>query len=98
MTGPTEPAGTEDPLIRRKRLRLRAWRRGTREMDLILGRYADAMLGQLGPQELDLFEALLAVEDPALMDWVTGRVPPPPEFAALAATLARGATIKSDSI
>lgn len=88
MTGP-DPA--EPEAVRRKRLRLRAWRRGTREMDLILGRYADAALGGLDMTGLDRFEALLAREDPEIMDWVTGRVAPPDALAAMVAELGRHA-------
>jgi len=57
---------------RLKRLRLGSWRRGTREMDLILGLYADAELGGLTPDDLDAFEALLDEPDPDLYLWVSG--------------------------
>lgn len=58
--------------IRLKRLRLRSWRRGTREMDLILGPYADAALAGLDDAALDAYEALLEQPDPDLYAWVCG--------------------------
>jgi antitoxin CptB len=87
MTGGTG----ERRATRLKRLRLRAWRRGTREMDLVLGRYADAELDRMDEAALDLFEALIACEDPELTDWVTGHAAPPARFAALVARLGRQA-------
>ncbi|MEO0913281.1 MAG: succinate dehydrogenase assembly factor 2, partial [Pseudomonadota bacterium] len=50
----------ETPEHRLKRLRLRSWRRGIKEMDLILGRFADAELAALSAEELDAYEALIA--------------------------------------
>jgi antitoxin CptB len=65
---------------RRKRLRFRAWHRGIRETDLVLGPFADDFVGSLDAQELDDFEALLTVPDHDLHDWFTGRVMPPGHF------------------
>ena len=65
---------------RRKRLRYRAWHRGTKESDIILGAFADAKLPSLENDGLDAFEALLDVPDPVIYDWVTGRVPVPDEM------------------
>jgi len=67
-----------DPLrIRRKRLRYRSWHRGTREADLLLGRFADAHLAGMDEAQLARFAALLDVPDPDLVDWLTGRLPRP---------------------
>ena len=67
-----------DPLeTRRKRLRFRAWHRGTKEADLLLGPFADANLDALDADGLTRFEALLARSDPEIMDWMTGAVEPP---------------------
>lgn len=55
---------------RLKRLKIRAWRRGTREMDLILGPYADGPLRELDASDLDAFEALLDENDQDLYTWV----------------------------
>jgi antitoxin CptB len=67
----------EDIAIRRKRLRYRAWHRGTKEMDLILGPFADAHLERYGVAELDRLEALMDEEDPPLLTWVMGQAEPP---------------------
>jgi len=67
-----------EPLeVRRKRLRFRSWHRGTREVDLLLGPFADSHLGTLTPRQLDCYEALLGENDATLYDWLTGRVAPP---------------------
>ena len=73
---------------RRKRLRFRAWHRGTKEADLLLGPFADARLDSLDEEGLARFEALLARHDPEIMDWVTGAAAPPddPVVASLIAS------------
>lgn len=73
----------EDPEIRLKRLKIRSWRRGTREMDLILGPWSDANLASLDADTLDLFEALLSENDHDLHAWVTGREKAPERFQGL---------------
>jgi len=81
----------------RRRLAIRAWRRGTREMDLILGPYADARLGTMAPAELDAFEALIAEEDAELLAWMLGQAAPPERHAPLIAALRRhAATIRGN--
>jgi len=65
--------------IRRKRLSFRSWHRGTRESDLILGRFADAHLAGFDKKQLDRYEALLDCADADIFDWVTGRAAPPSE-------------------
>jgi antitoxin CptB len=72
MQRPSEPRE-----IRLKRLKIRSWHRGTQEMDLLLGRFADAELERLSDRELDLFEAILAEEDQDLYAWITGERPWP---------------------
>jgi antitoxin CptB len=62
---------------RRKRLLYRAWRRGTRELDLITGRFADAYLAAMSSAELDQFEAILNAPDPDLYAALTGDGPVP---------------------
>lgn len=62
---------------RRKRLKFQAWHRGFKEIDLILGPFADARLGQMDDVELDEFEALLSVPDQDLYDWICERSQPP---------------------
>ena len=65
--------------IRRKRLSFRSWHRGTRESDLILGRFADAHLAGFDEAQLDRYEVLLDCPDADIFDWVAGRSMPPPE-------------------
>jgi len=69
--------GLADP--RRKRLRYRSWHRGMKEMDLILGSFADRRLAGMTAAELDAFEALLELSDPDLYDWISRREPVPAE-------------------
>lgn len=75
MTGTTLSTNGLDP--RRKRLLYRCWHRGTREMDLIVGRFADAHLVELAEAELDEFERLIDVPDPDLYAALTGARPLP---------------------
>lgn len=65
---------------RRKRLKFRVWRRGFREIDLILGGFADRYLADLGERELAAFEALLGVPDNDVYDWITGAGEAPAEY------------------
>jgi antitoxin CptB len=65
--------------MRRKRLRFRAWHRGMREVDLLLGRFADATLDRLDGDELAGFEALLDVPDQEVFAWITGETAVPAE-------------------
>ena len=64
MTGTARSSDGLDP--RRRRALFRAWHRGTREMDLLLGRFADTHIGGLSDRDLADFEALMEVPDPAL--------------------------------
>ena len=73
--------------VRLKRLRIRSWRRGTKEMDLILGGFCDAELARLPEAEIALYEDLLAENDHDLYQWVTGQVPAPDRFGALLARI-----------
>ena len=61
----------------RKRLHFRAWHRGTKESDLLLGRFADQNLAAMSLDDLADFEQILDRIDPELMDWLTGREPVP---------------------
>jgi antitoxin CptB len=70
---------TSSSEIRRKRLLFRSWHRGTRESDLILGRFADAHLAGFDETQLDRYEALLDCTDADIFDWVSGRAALPSE-------------------
>lgn len=64
----------------RKRLAFRSWHRGIREMDLILGRFADRHLAGLDRSQLDRYAALLENSDPNIYDWLMGLAPRPAEI------------------
>jgi antitoxin CptB len=80
MTGTTRSSdGLDD---RRKRLLFRCWHRGTREMDLLLGRFADAEIATLADTDLAELERLLEIPDPDLYAAITGDNALPAEFAS----------------
>ncbi len=61
----------ETPEAKRKRLQFRSWHRGTRELDLIMGTFADRILPELSDAELDLYDDILTHPDPDLYNWIT---------------------------
>jgi antitoxin CptB len=75
MTGTT--ISSEGLDARRRKLLFRSWHRGMREMDLILGSFADAEIAALTDAELDDYERLLDVADTVLLPWMTGEVVAP---------------------
>jgi antitoxin CptB len=79
MTGSTRSSGGLDD--RRKRLLFRCWHRGTREMDLILGRFADAEIANLSDGELTQLEHLMDVPDPDLYAALTDTMSLAPQYA-----------------
>jgi antitoxin CptB len=79
MAGETQ----ETPEHRLKRLGIRSWRRGTKEMDIILGQFSDARLAALSSEALDAYEAILAENDQDLYRWVSGQDPLPQEHAPI---------------
>ena len=78
MTGTTRSSEGLD--LRRRKLLFRAWHRGMREMDLIMGRFADAAITQLGEGDLAEFERLIEVPDRDVLAWVTGEEPTPENY------------------
>jgi antitoxin CptB len=81
---------TSESEARLKRLLYRAGHRGTKEMDWLLGRFAEANLGRLTGAELDRFEALIGLPDPDVHDWIlTPGAAVDPEYAPLVAELRR---------
>ena len=64
------------------RLRWRA-RRGTRELDRVLGRWLDLRYATASPQRRADFDALLDESDPDLWDWLTGNAAAPARYAAI---------------
>lgn len=79
MTGTQRSSDGLDP--RRRKILFRAWHRGTREMDLLLGRFADAYIADLDEPDLAMLEALMEVPEPDLFAWFTGREPVPQVYA-----------------
>ncbi len=67
----------EDIETRRKRLIYRSWHRGTREMDLILGSFADAHVPGFSEDELSIYNGILQHSDPDLYNWITRTEPVP---------------------
>lgn len=74
---------SESREVRIKRLNMRSMRRGIKEMDIILTRYAGARLAALSDAQLDHYDLLLAENDQDIYQWVTGQVDPPARFAGL---------------
>jgi antitoxin CptB len=66
--------------LRRRKLLFRSWHRGMREMDFIMGGFADSALADLDDAELTDFERLIDVPDRTLLTWVTGEADIPQEF------------------
>ena len=71
-----------------KRLRMRAWHRGIKEMDLILGGWADRNLAAADNTTLDAFEAVLSEADQDLYRWVSGQAEPPESLRPFLGALA----------
>lgn len=72
---------TETHENRLRRLRYRAWRRGFREHDFLMGTFADTRLADLDAAGLDAFEALLDQSDWDVYQWIVGQATPPPAHA-----------------
>lgn len=65
---------------RRKMILYRAWHRGTKEMDLVLGGFVDAEIEQLTDPQLDELEQLMTASDPEGYKWLSGTKPVPAEW------------------
>lgn len=78
MTG--SRLSSEGLSARRRRLLYRAWHRGIRETDLIMGRFADAHIASMTDGEMDDFERLMEVPDADLFVWVTGAAGAPDAY------------------
>ena len=85
MTGLTNDAWDD----RRKKLRVRAGRRGFREIDLILGGFADQKLADLDDAGLDDFERLLEATDQDVYEWITEQAQAPAEYDTTTLALIR---------
>jgi antitoxin CptB len=65
---------------KRKRLLFRSWHRGTRELDLLMGTFAERHLQDMTAEELDLYDEILTHSDPDLYNWITAQEPAPANF------------------
>ncbi|MEA3000159.1 MAG: antitoxin CptB [Sphingomonadales bacterium] len=74
------PLELMDRIARLKRLRFRAWHRGTREADLLIGGFFDAASEAWREAEIGWFEALLEEQDVDIMAWAIGTAAPPERF------------------
>ncbi len=62
---------------RRRRILFRAWHRGTREMDLLMGRFCNSELGTLPEADLDDLEHLMEAQDRDVFSWLSGELETP---------------------
>ena len=74
----------------RKRLSIRSWRRGTKELDLILGRFSDNNVSKFEMAELDLYERLLSNDDHIIYNWIFGKEESPKIFYNLVRQIQEG--------
>ena len=98
MSGSTRTSADLD--VRRRKILFRAWHRGIREMDLIMGRFVDAEIGTLTEAEIGELEGLLEVPDADLYRWISGEAETPsnydtPIFRRIRAFHTHGAPIHS---
>jgi antitoxin CptB len=70
-----------DLSARLKRLQFRAWHRGTREADYMIGCYFDSFHREWGEDELVWFETLIEEEDVDILGWALGTLSVPEEYA-----------------
>ncbi len=83
---------SDDIEVRRRRAAWRAGHRGTKELDLLVGRFAVERLPNMSGADLDRFERFLAENDPKIQGWLLGPLPPSDatgEFAGLVADIRR---------
>ena len=74
----------------RKRLSIRSWRRGTKELDLILGQFSDKNLNKLQMSELNLYEQFLSKDDYLIYNWLFGKEDSPKIFKSLIKRIQEG--------
>jgi antitoxin CptB len=86
-SSPQPHAGTLEPL--RRKLAFRAWHRGTREADLLIGTFADRHIAAFDAEQLAQFDRLLAENDPDIYEWMTGQSEIPPEHVNSVTALLR---------
>ncbi len=81
LAGPLSPSGPDmDTEARLKRLKFRAWHRGTRESDFTMGCFFDRFSPKWGEAEIAWFEALLDEDDADVLGWALGSVEVPKKY------------------
>lgn len=78
MSGSQRSSADLDP--RRRRILYRAWHRGMREMDLIMGKFADAEILTLSEDDMVAFEKLIDAQDQDIFSWISDTAPVDPEY------------------
>lgn len=78
MTGTVRTSADLD--VRRRRILFRSWHRGMREMDLLMGQFADATISELSDAELDDYELLIEAPDRDIFRWLTGEADTPSNY------------------
>ncbi len=78
MTGTSRSSADLDP--RRRKVLFRSWHRGMREMDLLIGGFADAEIGTMSEADLDDFELLIEVADRDIFAWLTDELETPENY------------------
>ena len=73
--------------VRLKRLKMRSWRRGMREMDMLLGPFSDKRLAEESDKVLDTYEAMLSENDQEIYRWISGQAETPVEYQSLIAKI-----------
>lgn len=89
------PPKEESHETRLRRLRMRSWRRGMKEMDLILGKFADTQMASLSAEALDSHEHLMNQPDQEIYSWITGAAPTPDEFSPAIARILANLSVRS---
>jgi antitoxin CptB len=78
MTGTTVSSADIEP--RRRRILFRAWHRGTREMDLLMGQFTDSEIRTMSEDDLEVLEALCEAPDRDIFAWMTGKEETPSNY------------------
>ena len=78
MSGTVRSSEGLDP--RRRKLLFRCWHRGMREVDLLLGQFADARIDAMSEDELDQLEQFMEAQDADIFSWFSGSKPVDPAF------------------
>ncbi len=88
----SEPRKTDESRETRiRRMRMRSMRRGIKEMDILMMRFADSHLDDLADADLDLYDLVLSENDQDLYQWVTGQSQAPEQIAPMIARIAASA-------